>query len=103
MFKKQIAVAILGMVYAAFSSSDTSLIKFYESADQYYLVPPSRIMLFDYDKSDKEAEISIDGHGSTLFKVSIDDISEQDFLDLTNKIYSKSRKELLSVKIDSTN
>jgi len=103
MIKLHTLAFTLGVFFIGSVSAEMNLVKFYEGSEGYYLVPPSKIQLFNFNKEDKELIISLDGHGGTIWRVSIENVSEKDLFELTNNIYSKNRKDIFSIKIDSVN
>ena len=103
MLNHNILTFMLGIFLSGFVSAETNLVKFYEDENRYYLIPPEKIQVFDFDKKDKELVVSIDAHAGSVWRMTIEDISEKELLELTDEIYSKERKNILSVKIDSIN
>jgi len=101
--KISIVLSVFVLTLISFNTLANNLIRFYTEHDSYQLVPPSRITNIYIDVGDNEAEIYIDGDKSVLWKITLEDIPENEALKLVESIYSVTRKEILNVKVNSFN
>jgi len=96
-----ISVFILTLI--SFNTLASNLIRFYTEHDFYHLVPPNKITNIYIDTDDNEAEIYVHGYKTVLWKISLEDTTENEALKLVEAIYSDTRKTILNVKVTSFN
>jgi len=98
-----IILSVFVLTLFSFNTLASNLIRFYTDHDSYHLVPPNKITNIYIDVDDNETKIYINANKPALWKITLEDIPENEALELVKEIYSDTRKTILNVKVASFN